>query len=93
MTEQEFDRVWQEAEVEALAQRMAQEYPAWVRRKKRLRNSIVAAMFVGAVAATTLPLLRPNTHKEYMLVCCNRSNSDDEQWVQLAANMLMNDMI
>ena len=93
MTNQEFDDLWKEAEARETAHKFAQEYPAWIHRQKRRRNIIVAAMFVGAVSATIIPLLTTTSHDDYLTVCCNRANTDDAQWVALADEMLTIDMI
>ena len=93
MTNEEFDNLWKEAKAVGLAHKLAQEYPAWSQRQKRRRNNIIAAMFVGAVAGTTIPLLTTPSHDEYLTVCCNRVNIDDTHWVALADEMLTIDMI
>lgn len=93
MTNEEFDNLWKEAEAVGVAHKLAQEYPAWRQRQKRRRNNIIAAMFVGAAAVTTFPLLTTPSHDEYRTVCCNRANIDDSHWVALADEMLTIDMI
>jgi hypothetical protein len=93
MNNQDFDRIWQEAEASGMAHRMAQEYPAWARRRQRVRNGIVAMMCIVALSATTIPLLLPQRHDDYIAVCCNRAGTNDAQWVDLAADMLITEMI
>ncbi len=93
MNNQDFDRIWQEAEASGMAHRLAQEYPAWARRRQRVRNGIVAMMCIGVLSATTIPLLLPQRHDDYIAVCCNRAGTNDAQWVDLAADMLITEMI
>lgn len=93
MNNQDFDRIWQEAEAGGMAHRLAQEYPAWARRRQRVRNGIVAMMCIGVLSATTIPLLLPQRHDDYIAVCCNRTGTNDAQWVDLAADMLITEMI
>ena len=93
MNNQDFDRIWQEAEASGMAHRLAQEYPAWARRRQRVRNGIVAMMCIVALSATTIPLLLPQRHDDYIAVCCNRAGTNDAQWVDLAADMLKTEMI
>ena len=93
MNNQDFDRLWQEAEASGMAHRLAQEYPAWARRRQRTHNSILAVLCVGVMTATTIPLLIPTHHEDYIAVCCNRTTIDDAQWVALAADMLTTDIL
>lgn len=93
MNEQEFDNLWQDAEVKELAHRMVQDYPAWAARRRRWRNGIVSGLAIGVMTAVTLPLLRPPVDDSYIAVCCNRTEIDDSQWVKLAAEMLTNEML
>ena len=93
MNNQDFDRLWKEAEASGMAHRLAQEYPAWARRRVRIRNGVVAMMCIGALSATTLPVLLPQHHDDYIAVCCNQTGISDAQWVDLAADMLITEMI
>lgn len=93
MNNQDFDRIWQEAEASGMAHRLAQEYPAWVRRRARIRNGVVAMMCFGALSWATLPVLLPQHHDDYIAVCCNRADISDAQWVDLAADMLITEMV
>ena len=93
MNNPDFDRLWQEAEASGMAHRLAQEYPAWARRRQKVRNGVVAMMCVGVLSATTISVLFPQHHDDYIAVCCNRAGTPDVQWVDLAADMLKNEMI
>ena len=48
---------------------------------------------IVALSATTIPLLLPQRHDDYIAVCCNRAGTNDAQWVDLAADMLITEMI
>lgn len=93
MNNPDFDRLWQEAEASGMAHRLAQEYPAWAHRRQKVRNGVVAMMCVGVLSATTIPVLFPQHHDDYIAVCCNRAGTPDVQWVDLAADMLKTEMI
>lgn len=92
MNEQEFEKLWQEAEAENYAQRLAAEYPAW--RARRRRNMGVAASLILAVGIA-LPLFhRPQTaspaqHESYVVAYCNCPDVADQYWVDLASDLLI----
>ena len=48
---------------------------------------------IVALSTTTIPLLLPQRHDDYIAVCCNRAGTNDAQWVDLAADMLITEMI
>lgn len=86
MNDEQFSRLWAEAEAAGLGRRLAKDYPAWVRRRRR--NGGLAVMTV-AVLALAVPLLMPaSSARSYDSVVCNRSGIDESQWVDLAAEML-----
>ena len=88
MTENEFDVLWQRAEVEGYSHRLAAEYPAW-RQKQRRTLSIVAALLIVATVAVTLFTTQLSQPRNYEKVYCNRVGTTDAQWAALAAEMLM----
>jgi hypothetical protein len=53
----------------------------------------MAVLVVGALSTATVPLLWPSSPTEYPTVCSNRSDTDDAQWVSLAAEMLTVDLL
>ena len=57
------------------------------------RNGVVAVLVVGVMTAVTIPMVRPAVADEYPMVCCNRTNIDDAQWVSLASEMLTLDLM
>ena len=44
MTENEFDKLWQRAEVEGYSQRLAAEYPGWRRKRQRTIGMVTASL-------------------------------------------------
>ncbi len=85
MTNDEFDRLWQRAEVEGYAAKLSQEYPAW--RAKQRRNSGFAVV-VAVMMVVAIPMLMPH-HDGYGKVYCNRSNTAEAEWVSLTSEILM----
>ena len=88
MTENEFDKLWQRAEVEGYSQRLAAEYPGWRRKRQRTIGMVTAslAVVVLVVLVFVAQLQRP---QDYEKVYCNRVGTTDAQWVSLAAEILM----
>lgn len=93
MNEQEFDNLWQKTTAEGKAHRLALQYPAWEHKRRQVRNGVVAVLVVGVMTAVTIPMVRPAVADEYPMVCCNRTNIDDAQWVSLASEMLTLDLM
>ena len=85
MTDEEFNQLWQRAEAESYAARLAQEYPAW-RTRQRHRAAIVAAAAV--MLAVAVPVFTPS-RSSHLQVVCNRSGMPDAGWVDLASAMLL----
>ncbi len=88
MTDNKFDELWQWAETERYSQRLALEYPAWQRRQKRM-ITVVTSLVVVVSLAISLLLLQHRQPQDYEKVYCNHVGITDEQWVQLAAEMLL----
>ena len=62
MTNEEFDRLWQRAEVEGYAAKLSQEYPVW-RAKQRLTTAATARC---TATAATLPKRNGSAlHRKY----------------------------
>lgn len=89
MTEEKFDALWQRAEAESHAERLAAGYPAWRQRQRRM-TGIAAAVLVAAAVAT--PLLSPSAENEFEHVYCNRTGTADAQWAAVAADLLAESM-
>jgi ferric-dicitrate binding protein FerR (iron transport regulator) len=88
MNEQRFDELWGRAEAEGYASRLASEYPQW--RVKRRRTIGTLTGLVLAVAVAT-PVLMPHNAAEdtSVKVYCNRTGTADQQWVDLADELLL----
>lgn len=85
MNEQKFEQLWQRAEAESHASRLAGEYPAWRTRRRRTAGMAAVAAVMLAVA---VPALAPH-HSSYGNVYCNRTGMAEKQWVDLASDMLL----
>ena len=87
LTDNEFELLWQEASARGAGKRLAGEYPAW--RRARRRTLGVLAMLVVVVAVAVPWLTYQPSHDEYVCVYCNRPNTTDAQWASLASEMLL----
>lgn len=88
MTDEQFEELWQRAECEQHAKRLTAQYPAW--RAKRRRATGIAMASV-ALVAIVVPLTMQGhlQHEQYAKVYCNRTGIADQQWVDLAAEMIL----
>lgn len=87
MTDDRFDELWARAEAESHADRLAAEYPAW--RKQRRRN-VGVAMAAAVMMAAAVPLLAPQgAPQDFEKVYCDRGDIDNGYWVGLASDLLM----
>ncbi|MBR1549573.1 MAG: hypothetical protein IJ634_02955 [Bacteroidales bacterium] len=91
MKEEEFDNLWARAEAERYATQLAAEYPAW---RSRQRRRMAAAALVLVAAGAALPLTLGGTktmleHDGYAQAYCNKADIEDQYWVDLAGDMLM----
>ena len=88
MTNEEFDKLWEQASVEGRASRLAAEYPAWHRRQRRVAGLVAALLLV--VAVTTPMVMKRDSASRYEKVYCNRIDKNNQQWVDMADYLLMN---
>ena len=89
MNEQRFEELWERAEAEGYASRLASEYPAW-RTKTRRTAGMVAGL--ALMCAVSVPALMPHETMEstyYAKVYCNRTGTDNQHWVDLADELLV----
>ena len=89
MNEQRFEELWNRAEAEGYASRLASEYPAW-RTKTRRTAGMVAG--VALVVVLAVPALMPHKTMDstYSVnVYCNRTGTDNQHWVDLADELLL----
>ena len=95
MKQEQFDELWSRAEAERYTTKLAAEYPAW-RTRQRRRMSVAALVLVVAGAAIPLtlggaqPMLE---HEGYAKAYCNKADIEDQYWVDLAGEMLMDEVM
>lgn len=89
-----FDDLWEQEELHALTRRLQREYPAALRRHRRLRATVasVAVAAVALMAFFTVQSTLSHATRGYDMVCCNRTTFPDSHWVEVAANMLTAEM-
>lgn len=88
MTENEFDKLWQQAEVEGYSQRLAAEYPGWQRKQQRTISMVAASLAVVVLVVLVL-VAQLQQPQDFEKVYCNRVGTTDAQWASLAAEILM----
>lgn len=87
LTDEQFDALWQRAESDGHAARLAAQYPAWRTRRRRTTGIVASATVLLLVASPfAMNSLRSSQHEK---VYCNRSGISDRQWTDLAAAMLL----
>ena len=88
MNNMTFDSIWEQEEQQGLQQRLRQDYPAWLRRRRQRRTAL-ATIAVLAVAGFSIFNFQPSTSKDYDYVACNRSGIAEGHWADVAANILI----
>ena len=87
MNNMTFDSIWEQEERQGLQQRLRQDYPAWLRRRKQ-RRTMLATIAVLVVAGFSIFNFQSSTSKDYDYVCCNRSGIAEGHWAKVASNIL-----
>ncbi len=82
-----FDSIWELEEQQGLQQRLRQDYPAWLRRRRQRRMAL-ATITVLAVAGFSIFNFQSSTSKDYDYVACNRSGIAEDHWAKVASNIL-----
>lgn len=82
-----FDSIWEQEERQGLQQRLRQDYPAWLRRRRQRRTAL-ASIAVLVVAGISIFNFQFSTSKDYDYVCCNRSGIAEGHWAKVASNIL-----
>ena len=82
MTEQEFDKMWQRAEVAPHARRLAEGYRPWLVRRRRTEGALAAVPILTRQQPMT-------TDGSYTAAYCNRADVDNQYWVDMADALLM----
>ncbi len=87
MNNMTFDSIWEKEERQGLQQRLRQDYPAWLRRRRQRRTAL-ATIAVLAVAGFSFFNFQSSTSKDYDYVACNRSGIAEGHWTKVASNIL-----
>ena len=82
-----FDSIWEQEERQGLQQRLRQDYPAWLRRR-RTRRMALAGIAVLVVAGISIFNFQFSISKDYDSVACNRSGIAESHWAKVASNIL-----
>lgn len=83
-----FDSIWEQEKQQGLQQRLRQDYPAWLRRRRTALATVVSVAVVSVAAGITLSTLH-SPLSTYDAVACNRSGIAEGHWVDVAANILI----
>ena len=87
-----FEELWEQEERQGLQQRLQQDYPAWLRRR-RTRRTALAGIAVLVVAGFSIFNFQSSTSKDYDYGACNRSGIAEGHWATVAADILTKEMI
>ena len=87
-----FEELWEHEERQGLQQRLQQDYPSWLRRR-RIRRTALAGIAVLVVAGISVFNFQFSISKEYDYVACNRSGIAEDHWAAVAADILTKEMI
>ena len=89
MNEQRFEELWERAEAEGYASRLATEYPVWRTKTRRTAGMVAGWALVVAVAVPALMPHKTMDSTYYAKVYCNRTGTDYQHWVDLADELLL----
>jgi hypothetical protein len=92
MNNMTFDSIWEQEERQGLQQRLRQDYPAWLRRRRQRRTAL-ASIAVLVVAGFSIFNFQSSTFKDYDYVACNRSGIAEGHWAAVASDILTKEMI
>lgn len=87
MDEKHFDELWERAETEKYVEDLTAQFPAWRTQRRRTAGMVAGLALVLAVA--TPLMLSQATPSGYEKIYCNRMDISDQQWVDLADELLM----
>lgn len=89
MNEQKFEELWDRAEAEGYASRLASEYQGWRTKTRRTKGFVAGIALVIAVAT---PVFMPNRALDdpsKAKVFCNRTGTSEQYWIDLADELLI----
>lgn len=89
MNEQRFEELWERAEAEGYASRLASEYPAWRTKTRRTAGMVAGLALMCAVAVPALMPYKTMDSTYYAKVYCNRTGTDNQHWIDLADELLV----
>ena len=87
-----FEELWEHEERQGLQQRLRQDYPSWLRRRRQSRTAL-ASVAVLMVAGVTVLITQYPSPKSYDGIACNRSGIAEGHWATVAADILTKEMI
>ncbi|MBR4506089.1 MAG: hypothetical protein IKP21_04875 [Bacteroidales bacterium] len=87
-----FEELWEHEERQGLQQRLRQDYPSWLRRRRQRRTAL-ASIAVLVVTGFSIFNFQFSTHRKYDNVACNRSGIAEGHWATVAAEILTKEMI
>lgn len=88
INEQQFEQLWEQAALRPVIDEMNEGLPAWYRRRRQNRNRAFGFVALCLLGGTVLMTVLPQD-KRYDSVACNRPGMTDEQWLQIADDMLI----
>ena len=88
MNNMTFDSIWEQEERQGLQQRLRQDYPVWLRRRRQRRTAL-AGIAVLLVAGISIFNFQLSTPKDYDSVACNRNGIAEDHWAKVASNILI----
>ena len=87
MDEKLFEELWEQEERKGLQQRLQQNYPVWLRRR-RIRRTALASVAILAVVGISIFNFQFPISKGYDYVCCNRNGITEDYWAGIASDIL-----
>ena len=83
-----FDSIWEQEERQGLQQRLRQDYPAWLRRRRQRRTALASIAVLVVVGLSIFNFLF-SISKDYDYVACNRNGIAEDHWAKVAADILI----
>ena len=87
-----FDSIWEQEERQGLQQRLRQDYPSWLRRRRQ-RSTALATVAMLMVAGIAVFNIQYPSSKNYDGIACNRSGIPSDHWAAVASDILTIEMI
>ncbi len=84
MDEKRFEELWQRAEAEGYASKMAAEFPAWRSARRRTAGIATGLAMAVIVAVPALNHIQPSEQ-----IYCNNPAFSNSHWTEMASTLLM----